>query len=257
LAAAGYVMIHPSRTPIPDPAPFEAECRDNGFKTPDQCVYWVTQFRYGPQNTHFLIRHLRDIEGLNPALVGMLDANKIVVAGHSAGTTAVLANAGAWQQWKPGGPRQRYNERNDAPIAFLATGVQGPMYAGFHAGFQSPGTHSAITEHSFVGIDRPFMFITGVGDETGEPPEARVTAWLTSRPGNKTLLWDTVAEAVHETMDIHKCDPAVRADHCHWIGSAGLAFLDAVVRRRPEAQEWMRSNALEVLSRGAIELHRR
>jgi hypothetical protein len=101
------------------------------------------------------------------------------------------------------------------------------------------------------------MFVTGVGDETGEPPEARVSAWLTSAPGDKTLLWDTVAEAVHETMDIDRCDTPGRADHCAWIGSAGLAFLDAMVRQRPEAEEWLRSGALEVLSAGAIELHRR
>jgi hypothetical protein len=255
LAAAWYVVIHPSRTPIPDPAPFEAECRDNGFETPDECIYWVTQFRYGPQNTHFLISHFPDVEALDPALAGMLDESKIVVAGHSAGSATVLANAGAWQQWQPNAPR--YNERHDAPIAFLATGVQGPLYAGFPSGFQSPGPHQAITEHSFVTIERPFMFITGVGDETGEPPEARVTAWLTSVPGKKALVWDTVAEAVHETMNIHKCDTAVRADHCNWIGSAGLAFLDAVVRQRPEAETWIRSNALKVLSGGTIELHRR
>ena len=255
LAAAGYVVLHPSRTLIPDSTPFEAECRDNGVTSPDACAYWMTQVRYGPQNTHFLISHLADVEALDPALAGMLDVDMIVVAGHSAGTTAVLANAGAWQQWMPGAPR--YDERNDAPIAFLATGVQGPMYAGFRAGFQSPGTHRAIAEHSFVGIDRPFMFITGVGDETGEPPEARVTAWLTAAPGGKALVWDTVAEAVHETMDIDRCDTPLRADHCAWIGSAGLAFLDAIVRQRPEAQAWMRSNALEVLSGGEIEIHRR
>jgi hypothetical protein len=233
LAAAGYVMVHPSRTMIADPAPFQAECRDNGFKLPDECAYWVTQHRYGPQNTHFLI----------------------VVAGHSGGTSSVLANAGAWQRWGPGAPQ--YGERNNAPVAFLATGVQGPMYAGFRSGFHSPGTHRAITEHSFAAIDRPFMFITGVGDETGEPPEARVTAWLTSASGDKVLLWDTEAEAVHETMDIDRCDTPLRADHCTWIGSAGLAFLDAVVRQRPEAQAWLESAALAVLSAGAIELHRR
>lgn len=255
LAAAGYVVIHPSRAPIPDATPFEDECRINGFKDADGCVFWMSQVRYGAQNTHFLLLHFTEIEALDPALAGMLDATKIVVAGHSGGTTAVLANAGAWQQWEPDGPR--YDERSAAPIAFLATGVQGPMYAGFQSGFQSPGTHRATDEHSFVGIDRPFMSITGVGDETGEPPETRVTAWLTSLPGNKVLVWNTVAEAVHETMDIHKCNTPVRADHCEWIGSAGLAFLDAVVRQRPEAEEWMRSNALEVLSGGAIEIHRR
>ena len=255
LAAAGYVVVHPSRTLIPDPTPFRAECRDSGFQSPDECAHWVTQFRYGPQNIHYLISHLPDLEALDPALAGLLDANKIVVAGHSAGSATVLAVAGASQQWKPNG--QQYADRNDAPIAFLATGVQGPMYAGFNSGFQSPGTSTAIRQHSFTGIDRPFLFITGVGDETGEPPEARVTAWLTSAPGSKALVWNTVAEAVHETMNINRCDTTVRAAHCEWIASAGLAFLDAEVRHRPEAEEWIGSNALQVLSGGAIELHRR
>ncbi len=215
----------------------------------------MTQFRYGPQTTHFLIAHLPEVEALNSALAGLLDPARIVVAGHSAGSTAVLANAGAWQQWSPGA--LRYAERAEAPVAFLATGVQGPGYAGFHSGFQSPGPHSGITGHSFAGIDRPFLFISGVGDETGEPPEARATAWLTSAPGYKGLVWDTDPRAVHETMDVHRCDPPVPASHCDWIASAGLAFLDAVVRQRPEAEAWMRSNALEVLSGGAIELHLR
>jgi hypothetical protein len=118
-------------------------------------------------------------------------------------------------------------------------------------------SRTLVSEHSFVGIDRPFMFITGVGDKTGEPPEARVTAWLTSAPGYKALVWDTVAEGVHETMDIDRCDTPLRADHCAWLGAAGLAFLDAVLRERPQAQEWLRSNAHEVLSSGTIELHRR
>lgn len=255
LAEAGYVVIHPSRTMISNPIPYEAECRSNGIDTPDDCAYWVTQARLGPQITHYLIEHLSDVEALDPALAGMLDTSKIAVAGHSAGTTAVLANSGAWQQWLPNGPQ--YCERNDVPIAFLATGVQGPMFAGFKTGFQGTAAFDPRALSSYSGIDRPFMFITGVGDETGEPPEARTTAWLTSLPGNKALVWDTNPEAVHETMDIDKCNTDVRADHCRWIGSAGLAFLDAVVRRRPEAVEWMRSRSLENVSGGEIELHRR
>jgi hypothetical protein len=101
------------------------------------------------------------------------------------------------------------------------------------------------------------MFITGVGDETGEPVPTRVTGWITSGRGNKTLVWDTEPGAVHETMDIDKCDTPLQQNHCRWLASAGVAFLDAVVRERPEAREWMASNALNVLSGGAIEMHRR
>lgn len=131
------------------------------------------------------------------------------------------------------------------------------MYAGFRTGFHSPGEHDAIREHSFKYMDRPFLFISGVGDETGEPPEARITGWLTSLPGSKLLLWDTNSEAKHETMDAQKCDTKLRKQHCEIIKSTGLAFLDAVVRKRPEAKEWLLSNKLEILGGGEIELHRR
>jgi hypothetical protein len=254
LAAAGYVVIHPSRMPIADATPFRAECRANGIVATDECTNWVAQFRYGPQTTHFLVEHLADVAALDPALTRLLDPQRIVLAGHSAGSSVPLANAGAWQQFVTNGPR--YDERDDAPMAFLVTGVQGPTYAGFRSGFQ-PG-EPEIDLHSFTGIDRPLMSITGVGDETGEPPESRVTAWLTAQPtGDTYLSWDTDRRAVHETMDIHKCDTSIRAAHCRWIGSAGLAFLDGIVRRRPAARQWLASDAYRVLTRGAIELQSR
>lgn len=246
LAAAGYVVIHPSRTKVKNIVPFLNECTTNGFPSPGECVNWVSNYYYGPQNTRFLIDNFAAIENADAALAGMLDETKIVVGGHSAGSTTVLANAGAFQQWVKGG--KKYNTRVDAPIAFMASGPQGPLYAGFNSGFQST---------SYEAIDRPFLFMTGMGDETGEPSEARVTGWLRSLPGNKALSWDTEKEAVHETMNIHKCDTVLRANHCGWIGSVGLAYLDAVVRQRAEAMDWMKSPALKVLSGGEIELHLR
>lgn len=246
LAAAGYIVIHPSRVPVENPEDSQCECTENGFNSPEECAQWLANLRFGPQNTHFIIDNLTRIVSMAPRFAGLFDINKIVVAGHSAGTTTVLANAGATQQWVEGG--QIYNERDDRPIAFLATGPMGPLYAGFRAGFGST---------SFVGMDRPFMFITGVGDETGEPPESRTTGWLRSPASNKVLSWDTDRRAVHETMDIDKCDTPTRRDHCRWIASAGLAFLDAVVRERPEARSWIVSDSLKLLSGGAIEIHRR
>lgn len=246
LAAAGYVVIHPSRKPVPNAQRFLRQCADNGFTTLMECERWIAQSRVGPKNTHFLIDNLATIGNT----IGItLDAAKIVVAGHSAGTITVLANAGAWQQWVPGG--RIYSERDDRPIAFLATAPQGPMYANYLLpGFQSGD--------SFERIERPFAFITGVGDRTGEPPEARITAWLTSTPDdNKFLSYDTHPQARHETMNINVCDGPVRTHHCVWIASFGLAFLDATVRNRQEAVDWLESDAYQVLTGGTIELHRR
>jgi hypothetical protein len=247
LARAGYVVIHPSRVDAPDVRPVLRECAANGVTDPSFCAQWYGYHRNGPQLTSVLIDRLRDLEGLSPALRHRIDPSRIVVAGHSGGTAAVLANAGASQQWVEGGPV--YEEADARPIAFLASAPQGPMYAGFRSGFDE--------ERSFVDIDRPLMLITGMGDETGEPVPTRLTSWITSRPGDKLLLWDTDPHAVHETMDIDRCDTPVREAHCAWIESAGIAYLDAVVRNRPEAREWLASDAFAIATAGAIELHRR
>jgi hypothetical protein len=247
LARAGYVVIHPSRMTPADVTPYLRECAANGFPAPAQCAEWLGVHRWGAETTSLVIDRLRELERRSPALRNRLDPSRVVVAGHSAGTTTVLATAGASQQWVDGGPV--YDREDRRPIAFLASAPQGPLYAGFNSGFDE--------ERSFVDIDRPLMLITGMGDETGEPVPTRLTSWITSRPGNKLLLWDTDPHAVHETMDIDKCDTPVREAHCRWIESAGLAYLDAVARNRAAAMEWLASDAFAIATAGAIELHRR
>jgi dienelactone hydrolase len=247
LARAGYVVIQPSRVDPTDLTAVRPECDANGFAAPAECAFWIANMRYGPQSVSFIIDRLAEIEAARPALRGHLDTTRIVVAGHSAGTTSVLAVAGAQQQFVAGGPV--YDESDPRPVAFLATGPQGPTYAGFRSGFDET--------RSFLGIDRPFLFVTGMGDETGEPVPTRLTAWLTARPHDKWLVWDTQPEAVHETMDVHQCATPLQARHCDLIGSVGVAYLDAVVRQRQAAIRWMASDALLHLSTEEIELHQR
>jgi hypothetical protein len=245
-AAAGYVVILPSRT-TPNPTGYIGECNDNGQTTPEDCLLWLGTYRFGPENTGFLISQLSALQQANPAIQGRLDARKIVIAGHSAGTTMPLANAGAWQKWTQNGPR--YNWRHRRPIAFIAAAPQGPEYAGFSSGFQSD---------SFRTVDgRPFLFISGVGDTNGKPSEARVTGWLRSMAGGKYLSSDTKKEAQHGTMNISLCDTPLRVDHCAWMASLGVAFLDAVVRGRQEAIDWLASDDYKNLTGGDIELLRR
>jgi hypothetical protein len=247
LARAGYVVIHPSRVHIADTTPHTQECADNGFDDPVSCSFWLANSRFGVATTAFLLDRLEELEDAHPQLDGRIDSEKVAVAGHSAGTTSVLVAAGAVQWWDVEGPVYQ-DDRLEQPLAFLATGPQGPMDAGFGTGFH-------VT--SFDDIDRPFMFITGAGDATGEPPAARTTGWLMSQYGGKYLSWDRRPAAVHETMNIHKCDTTLRQKHCVWIGSAGLAFFDAELRGRSRARHWLHSNAYEILTGGDIELHRR
>jgi hypothetical protein len=246
LAAAGYVVIHPART-RPNTTGYVQECVDNGQITLADCILWLGHYLFGPLNTDFLIGRFRQLQKAHPALRRLLDPTRIVVGGHSRGSTVPLANAGAWRRWADGGTV--YRGLSKRPIAFMASAPPGPEYAGFKSGFQSD---------SFRRIDgRPFLLISGVGDTVGKPSESRVAGWLRSMPGGKYLSSDTEKQAVHETMNIHKCDTVLRADHCKWIASLGTAFMDAVVRQRPEAISWLASDAYRHLTSGAIELHRR
>jgi acetyl esterase/lipase len=246
-------VIHPSRAPVTDVAPFATECTSEGFVLPEECALYVAQSKFGPMTAVFVMDALPEIEALAPALSGLLDATRIAIAGHSAGSPVPLVLAGAVRQ--NAGPEHR--ARDLRPVAFIATGPHGPDYGFFEDGFH---------EDSFNEIDaRPFLWITGRGDETGrvgdanhEPSETRTAGWLTSTRGNKFLSWDNDLAAVHETMDIDKCDQsAVQQAHCRAFASLGVAFLDAFVRQRREAVSYLASPAYEALSEGVIELHRR
>ncbi len=252
-AAAGYVVIHPARVPVTDVTPFAAECAVEGFVAPEECAHYIAQSKFGTMTAVFVMKSLPQIEAQVPALSRLLDTARIVVGGHSGGSPVPLALAGAERRYA--GAAQ--HDRHPRPIAFIATGPHGADYGSFDDGFH---------EDSFNQIDaRPFLWISGRGDETGpvsaanhEPSETRVAAWLTSTRGNKYLSWDNDLAAVHETMDIHKCDQsAVQQAHCSAFAMLGVAFLDAFARQRPEAVHYLQSSAYEGFSGGVIELHRR
>lgn len=253
LAAAGYVVIHPSRVPVTDVAPFQAECTAEGFPLPEDCALFVAEVKFGPRTAVFVLDSLPAIEALVPALAGHLDASRVIIAGHSAGSPVPLGLAGAVRVF----PSGQHRDIDPRPVAFLATGPHGPDYASFEDGFR---------EDSFHEIDaRPFLWISGRGDETGavgaanhEPSEGRTAGWLTSTRGNKYLSWDNDEAAVHESMDIHRCDDSdVQRTHCDAFAMLGVAFLDAVVRLRPAAVAYLASSAYDTLNAGVIELHRR
>jgi hypothetical protein len=253
LAAAGYVVIHPSRVPVTDVTPFQAECTAEGFPLPGDCALFIAQVKFGPQTAVFVLDSLPAIEALVPELVGRLDASRVTIAGHSAGSPVPLVLAGAVRVF----PSGQHRDSDPRPVAFLATGPHGPDYASFQDGFR---------EDSFHEIDaRPFLWITGRGDETGavgaanhEPSEARTAGWLTSTRGGKYLSWDNDEVALHESMDIDRCnDNDVQRTHCDAFAMLGVAFLDAVVRRRPAAVAYLASSAYDTLNAGVIELHRR
>ena len=172
LAAAGYVVIHPARLPLNDPTPRRGECEANGVVEPDQCSHFVAQVIYGPQTTHFLIEHLADVAALDPALAGLLD-------GELASSSPAIRRARPWR-WPTPAPGSSswtavriYDERDETPprLPGHRRARSDVRRVPLRVPARRRGDGSAVD--SFAGIDRPFMFITGVGDETGEPPESR------------------------------------------------------------------------------------
>jgi hypothetical protein len=264
MATAGYVVIHPSRVPVATPSAAQlTECDANGVIGASACGDWLGHSLFGPMNTDFLISQFGQLGG-RPELAGLLDSRKVVVAGWSAGTTVALANSGAWRKFAPDGPV--HDQKSTAPIAFMAFAPFGPDYGGFYyspiwnfGGFQSA---------SFDDIDdRPFLFVTGKGDfgpkvivdlsEEKVRSEARSLGWLRATPGRKYLGWDLDRRATHGTMNISDCNTALKAAHCDATKSLGIAYLDAVARRRTQAINWLASDAYLSLTGGEIELHRR
>jgi acetyl esterase/lipase len=265
MARAGYVVIHPSRSVVESPSADQLdECADNGVIGVTACGQWLGHSKFGPMNTNFLISQFAQLEQLHAELDGLLDRRKIVVAGWSAGTTVALANAGAWRRFDPEGPV--YRQASTRPIAFMAVAPFGPDYGGFY--YSPTWNFGGFQSRSFDAIDeRPFLFVTGKGDfgpkvivdlsREDVRSEARSLSWLRATPGRKYLAWDLDLRASHGTMNISDCGTALKQAHCRAIQSLGIAYLDAIVRRRVEAIRWLASDAFVTLTAGAIELHRR
>jgi len=264
LVQAGYIVIHPSRSPAATAqltVRNRAICASNSVPS-SECADWLGQSYYGATNTDFLISSFSAIESAYPALAGKLDADRIAVAGWSAGSAVTLSNAGASRQFKQprlisptGGPI--YSWRSSRPIAFMAVAPFGPDHAGFNyhprysiGGFYGDGLESVD--------NRPFLFVTGKGDKNAVAPEARTAAFFRSNPTDKLLAWDKNSVAVHGTMDISQCNAnAVQLAHCRWIRALGLAFMDAHLMGHQPAIDWLESGALGILTRNEIELYRR
>jgi len=266
-ARRGYVVIHIGRLPaesltaaqqqdcvaagvIARPAAFARLCRE-----------FIGYRIYGPQNVAFVLAELERLQQTLPdELPVSLDLSRVVVGGWSGGSAIPLAIAGAIQQHR--------NLRIDplpvpGVIGFLASSPRGPEWGSFSSGFVDD--FDATPElHGLYGVDqRPFLFLTGrhdLGKERDAIPLSRPTAFWDAQRGGKYLSWawqdGGPGRPVHGTYDLGECG-GPRAAYCGWFDSLGIAYLDAVVRERPEAIAWLASDAYRVLTGGLVDLHRR
>lgn len=271
LARAGYVVIHPSRKLPASANGHRQECRDNGVtgRSPRvfdrNCRNFIAHSIYGPENTDFLLQpgELAAIQAeiANAGFQGTIDTANVGVAGHSAGTSIVLANAGARRRFTPGGPL--HNQKSLGPDAFLAMAPFGPDNAGFY--YSPSWSFGGFDGKRFAFIDsRPLLSITGTGDEgpnvgdTGEEviSEARTFAFRQAQPGDKFLSWNTEDDATHGTMALDDC-PVELESYCVANGNLVLAFFDAYLRGKQAAVDWLATDGHQIYTSSDIELHRR
>ncbi len=180
---------------------------------------------------------------------GIIDASRIVYAGHSAGGGSAMMVNGATREYA-GVVRGLSDPR---PVAFISCSPQGPGDDEFTSG-------------SFANMARPHLFLTGAGDDQGHVAENRRLSFELAQPGGKYRGWIAEESARHATFNYKPdgCenhasggDPARCAEHLTWLRSAVLAFLDAHLRDDPVAAAYLESDHLTHLSGGTFEWSRR
>lgn len=192
---------------------------------------------------------------------GIVDPTKIVYAGHSAGAGSTEGVSGAPRDI--GGVREVLHDPR--PMAFISCSPEGPGDDGFTEESFSGAECLAARGAGASCLTRPQLFLTGVGDVTGETESTpRRLAYDLQPTSDKYRLWITEAAARHTTFeqkndgclswvkqnggDVARCDT-----YLAWQRSAIWAFLDAYVRKVPAAQQYLLSNNLVALGGGGIE----
>ncbi len=278
-ASRGYVAIHIGRLPVQVAALTAAQkqdCvdarllvlpqgnpQDTALAFLQRCADFIGQHVYAAQNVAFLMAALQALQAQLPQPFPVaLDFSRIVVGGWSGGSAVPLGIAGAFKQF--------HNLRVPAVsvpgvIGFIASSPRGTEWGDFESGFvdEFPAA-PAPQSHSLQDIDaRPFLALTGVSDR-GKDRDAYLlsrTAWFWSaQPGHKyqsyALESSNTGGPVHGTMDLGECS-GHHAKYCVWFDSLQMAYLDAIVKARPQAIAWLASDAYRVLTRSLVELQRR
>lgn len=245
---AGYLVIAVAHAPRSEPSRL-AVCTLLGISATD-----CARFKYLHYDRPYDIRRVLDwLEAQSRgAFAGLIDMQRILYAGHSAGSGGTSMVAGASRVFG-GIPRTAPDPR---PRAFIGFSIEGPLDDGF-------------TDESFAPIARPHLSVTGVGDTTSESdPAQRRRVFDLVMPGQKYRFWMTDPAAQHGTFDhnVGPCEdyqmrrgqPASRCTEIYaWMESAVLAFADAQLRESAEAAAWLASDRAAVLSNNVVEWSRR
>ncbi|MCC7534803.1 MAG: hypothetical protein IT379_01245 [Deltaproteobacteria bacterium] len=176
---------------------------------------------------------LDDLAAIAEAAGVSVDLDRIAIVGHSGGAFTTMALAGARIDYSPS--VRAVDMSDPRPRAFLANSPQGVGHVG-------------LTETSWDLIARPVMTQTGRNDRTeGEPPSGRLDAAMHMPAPDKYLTYLDSEDATHSVFGL---GPDASRMLELYVGSAGVAFLDAYVRDRSDARTWLGSGSIDEWSDG-------
>jgi predicted dienelactone hydrolase len=239
-AEAGYLSVAIAHTPR-DQAGREALCAELGFDAAGCATFKFLSYDR-PRDISLVIDRLVALS-TQPQFAVRFDMTKLAVGGHSAGAGGTLMIAGAAREIN----QVSVVTSDPRPIAFLAFSPQAPGSDG-------------MTEAGYGLVTRPTLIGTGRGDH--DPPDTadgRASVFDLIQPGNKARIFIEDPTAIHTifALETDNCTNNASLAHCEemrdWVKSAGLAFLDANVRMRPAAINWVASTRLATASGGVAE----
>jgi len=244
-ATYGYITIHPThddsavqrRNAGEENIRFMQAVRD-ALKKP---ALWESR----PRDISYVLDALPSLEKRIAGLAGKIDPERIGVSGHSMGSYAAEAIAGAIVDL----PGHSGTNFADARVkAVLCLSPQGPGQFG-------------LNDHSFDQISLPYMGMTGSLDSLGPvaSPAWHKTPFDRSQPGDKYHLF--IEGANHMSFITAQTFLPARAAQAEAIlgytNSASLAFWDAYLKGNARARQYLQSDALEKSSHGSVRLSRR
>jgi len=191
-----------------------------------------------PRDASFAIDYL----SRNSDLARRVDLARIAVAGHSYGAYVAHALVGLTVDLPD---RKNVSFTDPRVRAAIVMSPQSKDKFGLHPG-------------SWNHIDVPVLSLTGTRDiEYGVGSAAPRRTSYDSTPGRDQYLV-TIEGATHATFNdfrpLRISTKALDPAHHDYVRMATVAFLDAYLRDRAAAQQWLLSRALEQLSDGACRL---
>ncbi len=192
-------------------------------------------------------------------LDGIIDLDRLVYAGHSAGAGSTMMVAGA-TRLIAGADTLLTDPR---PVAFISASPQGPGDDGFTEGSFTGDVCQTLAADPAGCLARPHLILTGVGDDTDVVAENRRLAFDLAPEGDRHLAWITEEAARHTTFNygVDACerhqagegaDPARCEAYRLWLRAVVLAFLDAHLRGDADAAAYLASDNPAVFSGGAL-----